>query len=421
MIAKNTVFKLIGALLIILSVIIIIVYDGKIVKWIIVSISAALGLILLYMARPKHTLSDVAELQSKLRSLLFTKRLKIIKSNGTKVKLATGGVDTEEMQDIQFIDDKHDISTPKSNILPEKESSMKELIGEDIDDATLNARKVLSKYIALLDDHDFNNPDNFSKRLCQNIVDRSSAIVKTAGADDTNTEIVNTLDDIVNAIDSTTSDTIDTTSIVEKKPRDKRPKLSEEFMDYNVDLFVNSTIDEHAKPLIYTRTDILIPTTMVNKSNWTTNDLKFDQNILSSNVPFIYRASMIRAKSYVYNNYIDSLHLERHLKSLHNSDELIDYDWFVRMDKYVQSLSKREIFTLSAYTFIGDVYANNYMRGSLNTNLVIADICDPEKWESKMFPLFYQMLDILSNMDISMCGKYFAILMCREMQYQLNL
>jgi len=458
-ISKNLIFKVVGALLIILSIVVIVVYDDKVVKWIIVSVSAALGLMLLYMSSRKLPFSEIKGLQNKLRDLLATNQLKLSTAKKSKFKFALGGMDTSDVssflvylhqnnqlpllphelsaqqvnysdvdysklntlemlkkladlmgpgdestaseilkmygynyndiiaQDVQSTSSNLISTTPTSNLMPEKESSMKELTGdvEIIDAATLNARTVLKKYIDLLNQHDFNNPDNFSKHLCKTIVDSAHNIID----EPSNKERAQ----------------LKWTQAMEDGMSKVRTKL---------------TIDDHSKPLIYTHTDILIPTTIIEKSNWRSDDKEFISDILSDRVPFIYNDYLIRVRSYVYNNYIDSLHLERHLKNLNNSDELVDYDWFVRMDRYIKSLTKKEVFILSSYSYVGDAYVNNYLRGTIDMDILTTDITDSKNWKEMMFPLYYQIFGVLVKLTRRMYEACFARLDTQGNQISLD-
>lgn len=48
--------------------------------------------------------------------------------------------------------------------------------------------------------------------------------------------------------------------------------------------------------------------------------------------------------------------------------DMMDLNWFAAQDKYIRSLSTREIFTISGYTYNGDKWAHAYLDGTFNYN-----------------------------------------------------
>jgi len=48
--------------------------------------------------------------------------------------------------------------------------------------------------------------------------------------------------------------------------------------------------------------------------------------------------------------------------------DMMDLNWFAAQDKYIRSLSTREIFTISGYSYNGDKWAHTYLDGTFNYN-----------------------------------------------------
>jgi hypothetical protein len=79
--------------------------------------------------------------------------------------------------------------------------------------------------------------------------------------------------------------------------------------------------------------------------------------------------------------------------------EQLDIKWFNETNEYISKLDVDELFAMKAYTFFGDTFINNRMRGTLD----IAKILDTfslekkDQYTSKYFPLFFPILEIIFN------------------------
>jgi hypothetical protein len=92
-------------------------------------------------------------------------------------------------------------------------------------------------------------------------------------------------------------------------------------------------------------------------------------------------------------------------------EKQLDLDWFAAQNEYKKKLSFRDVFTLLGYTKVGDVWANEFMRGSLDEDDFFQAIDDKFFFKSKkeaiehgaytIFPLFFTAIDeLMSTSDL---------------------
>jgi hypothetical protein len=81
---------------------------------------------------------------------------------------------------------------------------------------------------------------------------------------------------------------------------------------------------------------------------------------------------------------------------------MYDNNWLTEQLQYVYKLSTYDTFTLKGYTYNGDVFANNYLRGTLNVKKFVT--CNDEYTEqiTQYFPLFMQVNKLLTHTHASM-------------------
>lgn len=77
------------------------------------------------------------------------------------------------------------------------------------------------------------------------------------------------------------------------------------------------------------------------------------------------------------------------------NDIVINYPWFKKQQDYVMSLPQKYIYTLRGYTYTGDVFANNYLRGSFDKKLLKGVIDTFVNSDEAFFPLFFQMIELI--------------------------
>lgn len=80
----------------------------------------------------------------------------------------------------------------------------------------------------------------------------------------------------------------------------------------------------------------------------------------------------------------------------------ITYDntWILEQLNYVYKLSAYDVFTLKGYTYNGDVFANNYLRGSLDNKKLKGSNREYLDDISNYFPLFMQLNKLVRNVSL---------------------
>ena len=111
---------------------------------------------------------------------------------------------------------------------------------------------------------------------------------------------------------------------------------------------------------------------------------------------------------------IQSKIFDRKLKSFHTTlfaipeeqiklrfnENNIDYEWFVKNNEYIASLSKKEIFTIYGYTYYGDQLMKKYIFGKLDVDRLIRSIDLKDYHVEKYFPFFFQLMDIIKELPV---------------------
>jgi len=70
--------------------------------------------------------------------------------------------------------------------------------------------------------------------------------------------------------------------------------------------------------------------------------------------------------------------------------DMMDLNWFAAQDKYIRSLSTREIFTIGGYSYNGDTWSHAYLDGTFNYNTFRSSV---SKLEGTYFAFFFQARD----------------------------
>jgi hypothetical protein len=98
-----------------------------------------------------------------------------------------------------------------------------------------------------------------------------------------------------------------------------------------------------------------------------------------------------------YNNYNQSLSLYLYDP---REDYKLDLDWVNEVNNYVKTLSTEDVFTVLGYTFHGDQWVNNYMRGLFKQGSFYIGLGNwNSTWGSCYMPLFYQCKKIIRSPD----------------------
>ena len=97
--------------------------------------------------------------------------------------------------------------------------------------------------------------------------------------------------------------------------------------------------------------------------------------------------------SYSWNNYNKQLALNLFDPTL---DYSVNTDWFKEMNNYINTLPKEDIFTILGYTYHGDEWANNHMRGKFQQTQFYSGLKSVmNTWLSAYMPVFFQAKSIL--------------------------
>ena len=84
------------------------------------------------------------------------------------------------------------------------------------------------------------------------------------------------------------------------------------------------------------------------------------------------------------------------------SDYAVNTDWFKEMNDYIKSLPKEDLFTVLGYTFHGDEWANNHMRGRFKQTQFYSGLKSiSSTWLSAYMPVFFQAKSILHKKNFS--------------------
>ena len=78
-------------------------------------------------------------------------------------------------------------------------------------------------------------------------------------------------------------------------------------------------------------------------------------------------------------------------------DTEFDTVWMRSLNAYMSGLNKRDTYTLASYTFRGDVYVNNFLRGSLSYARLRSDYTNPLVFDGRIAPMFYQIVEYLQT------------------------
>jgi hypothetical protein len=86
-----------------------------------------------------------------------------------------------------------------------------------------------------------------------------------------------------------------------------------------------------------------------------------------------------------------------------NNKQLIDYEWIEQQLKYIDHLSDRKKHIIRAYTIYGDKFVNNYLRGTLTSDLIDTVLEECKKHNEN--PFLYQHRDITQHDNIDLDYK----------------
>lgn len=75
----------------------------------------------------------------------------------------------------------------------------------------------------------------------------------------------------------------------------------------------------------------------------------------------------------------------------------LDSKWLESQDKYVMKLKKEQLFDLYGYSFDGDRFVNNYLRGTFNVEHFIQYLQTFDSTSSRYFALFFPALRVLQR------------------------
>ena len=85
-----------------------------------------------------------------------------------------------------------------------------------------------------------------------------------------------------------------------------------------------------------------------------------------------------------------------------------DREWFIAQNEYIKSLSKKQIFTLLGYTFVGDEVVNSLMRGTFNID-TFRPILEVMSVDVYIFPFFFQAIELISQLSEDKLHKMFLL------------
>jgi len=109
---------------------------------------------------------------------------------------------------------------------------------------------------------------------------------------------------------------------------------------------------------------------------------------------FVYNTRRVTLK---YNQYLAHKQLlfvyGKNVNSFENVriSDIIDTKWLVAQDKYIRSLSTRQLFTMYGYSFNGDSWAHAYLDGRFNLSVFRAAV--PADTSNNYFAFFFQARD----------------------------
>ena len=84
------------------------------------------------------------------------------------------------------------------------------------------------------------------------------------------------------------------------------------------------------------------------------------------------------------------------------ADYSVNTDWFKEMNDYIKSLPKEDLFTVLGYTFHGDEWANNHMRGRFQQTQFYSGLKNiGQTWLSAYMPVFFQAKSILHKKNFA--------------------
>jgi hypothetical protein len=98
----------------------------------------------------------------------------------------------------------------------------------------------------------------------------------------------------------------------------------------------------------------------------------------------------------IYNNYNNFN--KTFLKNMSIQNELLmHFPWFKKQQEYITNLPLRLLYTLRGYTYVGDVLANNTLRGSLDTSKIHEIGHEFASNKQHYLPVFFQVDECLLN------------------------
>ena len=93
------------------------------------------------------------------------------------------------------------------------------------------------------------------------------------------------------------------------------------------------------------------------------------------------------------------------------SENVLDVEWFNEMNKYISSLSKKDLIILNTYTLHGDKIINLYLRHMLDPDKYITEITEnfvdrikfqPSYQTNQLFPLAIPLMSMIDEMSKTM-------------------
>ena len=79
--------------------------------------------------------------------------------------------------------------------------------------------------------------------------------------------------------------------------------------------------------------------------------------------------------------------------------EFVDYEWLHECNVYIKKLQEIDKFRLYAYSFHGDRYVNNYLRGTLKPLELVKSMQQYTMKHGVFNPLFFEYLDVYKKKD----------------------
>ena len=79
--------------------------------------------------------------------------------------------------------------------------------------------------------------------------------------------------------------------------------------------------------------------------------------------------------------------------------EFVDYEWLNDCNVYIKKLPEIDKFRLYAYSFHGDRYVNNYLRGTLRPVQLVQSMYQYTMKDGIFNPLFFEYLDVYKKKD----------------------